>query len=84
MRSFEVTGLKSCLVTDNKVDTARFFEDGKEIVVFRNYKDLKVKLNSLLKDENKLYDITKNGHEKTIKYHSFNKRFYSRIKELLK
>jgi glycosyltransferase involved in cell wall biosynthesis len=76
MRIFE--GLMSgSMVITNKIKNNGFeelFEEGKDIVVFENWKDLKEKVDYYLKNEEEREKIASNGYEKAIKSHKYEDR----------
>ncbi|MFZ8805498.1 MAG: glycosyltransferase family protein [Candidatus Calescibacterium sp.] len=76
MRIFE--GLMSgSMVITNKIKNNGFeelFEEGKDIVVFENWKDLKEKIDYYLKNEEEREKVASNGYEKAIKFHKYEDR----------
>lgn len=75
MRMFEVTGLGTCLATDNKKNLKNFFNKSNEILVYNNVKDISKKIKYLLNNESKLKNISRKGRLRTLKNHKLNLRF---------
>jgi len=74
MRMFEVTGMGSCLLTDNKRNINDLFSPGNEVVVYDNYEDCITKIKWLLEHEVERQKIARAGQEKTLKYHTVENR----------
>jgi spore maturation protein CgeB len=70
MRMFEVTGVGSCLLTDNKKNINDLFLPGDEIVVYNNPEDCISKIKWLLDHDAERQKIALAGHERTIKCHT--------------
>jgi spore maturation protein CgeB len=70
MRIFEVTGVGSCLLTDNKKNIGDLFETGKEILVYDNVEDCIEKIKWLTTHEEDRKNIASSGQKKTLKYHT--------------
>jgi len=87
MRMFEVTGIGSCLLTDNKKNMEELFKTGSEVVVYDNVEDCIEKATWLLEHEEERKMISKAGQMRTLKYHTVEIRCRSIIeiinKELL-
>jgi spore maturation protein CgeB len=66
MRMFEVTGVGSCLLTDNKKNISDLFEPGKEIVVYDNPEDCVKKVKWLLEHDNEREEIARMGRKRTM------------------
>ncbi len=71
VRMFEVTGVGSCLVTDNKKNMKEFFEPDKEVVVYSSFDECKEKLNWLLDHPVECDAIGKAGQNRTLKDHTY-------------
>jgi spore maturation protein CgeB len=88
MRMFEVTGLGSCLLTDNKQNLNELFDVGSEIIGYENIEDCIEKAKWLLKNDNEREKIAYKGQQKTLRYHTIEIRCKSIIdilkNELLK
>jgi len=84
---FEVTGIGSCLLTDNKKNMEELFKTGSEVVVYDNVEDCIEKATWLLEHEEERKMISKAGQMRTLKYHTVEIRCRSIIeiinKELL-
>jgi spore maturation protein CgeB len=74
MRMFEVTGVGSCLLTDNKKNISDLFDIGSEILVYNNVEDCIEKINWLNEHEEERKSIASRGHQKTLKYHTVGNR----------
>jgi spore maturation protein CgeB len=74
MRMFEVTGVGSCLLTDNKKNIADLFEPGKEIVVYDSPEDCIRKVKWLLEHDKEREEIAHAGQEKVLEMHTVEKR----------
>ena len=74
MRMFEVTGVGSCLLTDNKKNLSDLFEIDNEILVYNNVEDCIEKINWLNEHENERNRIAASGQQKTLKYHTVENR----------
>lgn len=74
MRLFEVTGLGSCLLTDNKKNLSDLFDTSKEIVVYDSVEDCIAKAKWLLDNEVERKKIADAGHQRTMKYHTVENR----------
>lgn len=73
MRMFEVTGVGSCLLTENKKNMGDLFEPG-EIALYENDDDCVEKIKWLLHDESSRKKIANAGHEKTMVKHTVEAR----------
>ena len=74
MRCFEITGVGSCLVTDNKQNIGDLFEVDKEIVVYNSKEECIEKIKWLVYHPNDAKAISRAGQERTLKDHSYEKR----------
>jgi len=79
MRMFEVTGVGSCLLTDNKKNMGDLFDAGSEVVVYENAEDCIAKVKWLLDHEDERKRIALAGQQKTLKYHTVENRCRSII-----
>jgi spore maturation protein CgeB len=80
MRMFEVTGVGSCLLTDNKKNIEDLFMPGKEIVVYDSPEDCVKKVNWLIEHETERNEIARLGQERTLKMHTVENRCKSIIR----
>jgi spore maturation protein CgeB len=74
MRMFEVTGVGSCLLTDNKKNIGDLFVPGKEVVVYDNTEDCVKKVNWLIENESERKEIARLGQERTLRMHTVENR----------
>jgi spore maturation protein CgeB len=74
MRMFEVTGVGSCLLTDNKKNIHELFEIGTEVVVYDNTDDCIRKVKWLLEHDEEREKIAKAGQKKTLEMHTVENR----------
>lgn len=74
MRMFEVTGVGSCLLTDNKSNMSDLFEVGSEVVVYDNKEDCIAKAKWLLENETERKKIALAGQRKTLTSHTVENR----------
>lgn len=79
MRLYEATGMGALLLTDEKKNINDIFEAGKEVVTYKNSKDLIDKIKYYLTHEKERQKIATTGQKRTLKDHSYRKR----IKELV-
>jgi spore maturation protein CgeB len=87
MRMFEVTGIGSCLLTDNKKNMNDLFEAGTEVMVYDSPEDCMEKVKWLLEHDQEREKIAMLGQRKTLGKHTVEIRCKSIIdiinKELL-
>lgn len=84
VRTFEIVGCGGALqIVDYRKDILRFFEENKEIVVFKNVKELKEKVKYYLENEEERQAITKRCQEKAYKEHTLDKRM-ANLMEIIK
>ena len=74
MRLFEVTGVGSCLLTDNKSNLGDLFEIDKEIVVFDSTADCIEKAKWLLENDEVRKSIAVAGQKRTLESHTVENR----------
>lgn len=74
MRMFEVTGMGSCLLTDNKKNMGDLFDTASDVVVYDNEEDCVAKVKWLLEHEEERKSIALSGQKKTLKYHTVENR----------
>jgi spore maturation protein CgeB len=74
MRMFEVTGVGSCLLTDNKKNMNDLFIPGSEVVIYDNPDDCIEKAKWLLDHEDERKQIALAGHQRTLKFHTVENR----------
>lgn len=86
IRMFEATGLKSCLLTDNKSNLLELFEKDQEVVSYNSFSELSDKLKNLKEDNNLLKKISEAGQKRTLKNHTSKIRFnemHEQIKKII-
>jgi spore maturation protein CgeB len=74
MRMFEVTGVGSCLLTDDKKNMKDLFQTGSEVVVYEGVEDCIEKIKWLLENENERKKIASSGQSRTLKDHTVENR----------
>lgn len=74
MRVFDVLGSNGFLITNNKEDINRLFTVGKDLVVYRDLKDMNEIIEYYLKHDKERLLIAQNGYETVRKYHTFDQR----------
>ena len=74
-RPFEIMACKSFLLSEYSDGLLNYFEPEKDFDYFINKKQLKEKINYYLLNGEKRELIAKNGFQKILKYHTFEKRF---------
>ena len=84
IRLFEITGMKSCMLTENFNNISDLFESDKDVVTYVNFEDLEEKINFLKKNLNIAKDIAKNGYDKVQKYHTEKSRIQDYLKLIKK
>ena len=84
MRMFEVTGIGSCLLTDNKKNMNDLFEVGTEVMVYDSPEDCIEKIRWLLEHDDERETIALLGHKKTMEMHTVENRCKSIIDIIIK
>ncbi len=74
MRLYEATGMGALLITDYKKNLNDLFKVGKEILEYKNTKDLINKINYYLKYDIKREKIAEAGQKRTLKDHTYRVR----------
>lgn len=74
-RNFEIPGSGGFLLTGMADNLGDYYEDGKEIVIFRDTKDLIDKAKYYLKHEDERVAIAEAGYERTLREHTYEARF---------
>ncbi len=74
-RNFEIPGCNVFLMTGQAPGLEDYYRDGKEIVVFKDTRDLIKKITYYLKHENQREQIALAGYNRTTKEHTYEKRF---------
>ena len=84
IRLFEITGMKSCMLTENFNNISDLFEPDKEIVTYANFEDLEEKIKFLKKNLNFAQDVAKRGYEKIQTNHTEKSRIQDYFKLIRK
>ncbi len=79
-RNFEVPACGGFLMTGEADNLEEYYIPGKEIVIFNDQEDLVKKCEYYLENEDERKKITEAGYQRTLKEHTYEKRF----KEILK
>jgi len=74
-RNFEVPGSGGFLLTSDADNMRDYYEDGKEVVIFKNTQDLIEKIKYYLARESERIAIAKAGYGRTLREHTYEKRF---------
>lgn len=74
-RNFEIPGCGGFLVTGDADDLREYYEDGKEVIIVKNKKDLIEKARYYLAHEDERRIIANAGYERTMRDHTYEKRF---------
>ena len=81
-RTFEVPACGGFLLSGNADNLGDYYVDGKEIAIFKDKNDLAEKCKYYLEHEQERKAIAKAGHERTIKEHTYEKRFFEIFKAM--
>jgi len=74
-RNGEILGCRAFLITGNADNLNDYYEDGKEIVIYRDTNDLIDKIKYYLKRDEERRDIARAGYERILRDHTYEKRF---------
>ena len=74
MRLFEITGMGSCLLTDDKKNMNELFIPDVECVTYKNNEEAKEKINWLLSHPADLATIANAGQNRCLQYHTYEVR----------
>jgi len=74
-RDFEVPGCGSLLLTQESEEISQYFIQGEEILTYKNAVDATKKIEYYLTDNDKRGKISKKGHERVLKDHTYIQRF---------
>ena len=83
-RVFDVLGSRGFLISNHKEDLAKLFSIGKDLVIYRDLKDLTEIIEYFLHHEEKRLEIARNGYEKVKNKHTYEirlKKMMSIVKE---
>ena len=74
-RNFEIPGCKGFLLTSGADNLTDYYEDGKEIVIYKDINDMIDKIKYYLEHNEEREAIAKAGYERTLQEHTYEKRF---------
>jgi len=74
-RDFEAPGCGSLLLTRDTKEIAEYFVPGEEIITYQDANDAADKIKYYLKNEDLREKIAKNGYERVMREHTYEKRF---------
>ncbi|HSX37958.1 MAG TPA: glycosyltransferase [Chlamydiales bacterium] len=74
IRMYEVTGMGSCLITDNPNECKRLYKLDEEIVTYTSIDECVEKVKYLLQNEEKRKEIAEKGRKRTLKDHCLTNR----------
>ena len=74
LRAWDIVGAGGFLMTSFQLEYMDFFENGKDYVCYESHDDLLRKTEYYLNHEDERAQIARNGHEKAVKFHSYEKR----------
>ena len=74
-RNFEVPGCGGFVLTGNVEDLDNYYESGKEVVSFKDTRDLVDKIKYYLSHEQEREAIANAGYERTLREHTYTHRF---------
>ncbi|MCX6705327.1 MAG: glycosyltransferase [Candidatus Woesebacteria bacterium] len=84
MRLFEATGSGTLVLTDYKKNISDFFEEDKEIITYKNSRDLIKKIRYYTKHPKEGERIAKAGQQRTLKDHTYKVRMKEMLDLVLK
>lgn len=74
LRAWDIVGAGGFLMTSFQLEYMDFFENGKDYVYYDSHDDLLRKTEYYLNHEDERAQIARNGHEKAVKFHSYEMR----------
>jgi len=74
MRAYESMACGSLLLTDDRGDARRLFTDGREVVVYRDARDLVDKADYYLSHEAERAEIAEAGRQRVLESHTYERR----------
>lgn len=74
MRLFEATGMGTCLVTDWKANMCSLFDDGSEVITYKDAKDCAEKIKWLLQHPEHRERIAQAGQKRCLTQHTIRQR----------
>ena len=81
-RPFEITGSDGLCITGEADDTESYFVPGKEIIIYKDTKDLIEKIKYYLEREDERKEIQRGGYRRSLRDHSYVVRLNEIFKEL--
>ncbi|MCD6459327.1 glycosyltransferase [bacterium] len=81
-RAFEIPACKGFVISDYRPEAEAFFKLDKEIVCFKNYKDLRDKISYFLKHPKERAQIAANGYKRVTQEHTYVHRLKKMISVL--
>lgn len=81
-RNFEVPGCGGFLLTGDADNLREYYEDGKEIVIYKNTDDLIGKIRYYLTHDAEREAIARAGYERTLRDHTYEMRFREIFKQI--
>jgi len=81
-RNFEIPGCKGFLITDSADNLEDYYQDGKEIVIYKDVDDLIDKIKYYLTCPEERERIAEAGYQRTLKDHTYEKRFQKIFKTI--
>lgn len=81
-RNFEIPGIGSFLLTDYAEGLENYYDLEKEMIIFKNKKDLLDKIKYYLEHEKEREEIAQKAMERTLKEHTYEMRFNQIFEEI--
>ncbi len=81
-RNFEIPMCGGLILTKYIPELTEYYDIGEEIICYENLNDLINKINYFLKHEEEREDVAKRGYERSIKEHTYEKRFKTIFNEI--
>lgn len=74
-RNFEIPGYQGFLITGDADNLRDYYEEGKEMVIYKDTKDIIEKIKYYLEHDEEREAIAQAGYERTLQDHTYEKRF---------
>ena len=74
-RPFELAGCRAFVISGWSEDIGNYYEDGKEMVFYKNDRELEEKVRYFLAHDDEREHIARAGYERTMRDHTYEKRF---------
>jgi len=81
-RNFEIPGSGGFLLTSDADNLTDYYQDGKEIVIYKDIDDMINKIKYYLEHNQERERIAKAGYERTLREHTYEKRFNNIFKTI--